>query len=83
MMTLREKVARALCCPGGCESGLCHGPSSWDRQADAALAAVREHLREPTAAMIEAAGDRAYFRDLDLRQAWRVMLDAALEEPER
>lgn len=86
MSALREKVARivqdavnAALAGGDLEQG--DWTDSLPEAADI-LAAVRERLMEPSEAMLEAAAGRAYFRDLDLRQAWRVMLEAAFAAPE-
>lgn len=84
MTTLREKVAAALCrfafADKACraESALC---ATCRGEAAAALAAVFEHLAEPTPAMLAALAreKRLLGRHLTIAQAWRAMLEAGLQ----
>lgn len=83
-MTLHEKMARAICCPEGCARGTgpfthCVAPRL-SRPAAAALAAVHEHLAEPSDAMLAALAREKQLlgSHLTIAQAWRAMLEAEL-----
>ena len=96
MTTLREEMARAAyteffagvigCCEPAWDELL---PEHRDRillAQDAALAVVREHLREPTPAMIEAASHAPVDGcpvDVAAPRIWRAMLAARFEETGR
>jgi len=69
--TMTNHVTRALATLGN------HHQCEWRELARAAIAA----LREPTEAMVEAGLNHIDpCRASDLAQAWRAMIDAALEE---
>lgn len=85
MTTLREKVARALCrfafADKACrsESALC---ATCRGEADAAIAAVFEHLAEPSEAMVDAGAVGAFMSHHDqiARVTWDRMLATARKE---
>jgi hypothetical protein len=85
---LREKVARAMFARSPLYSGLqweAVNPLTrdmWLGDADAALAVVREAMREPSREMVIAALDRPASDDLMYYGVWTAMLAASpLREP--
>ena len=85
MSEMVERVARALCDrdPDGTQGGpmssgiwLDEGEANWTAFTDKARAAIAA-MREPTAAMLEAAGGE---RPRETAYAWQAMLDAALKD---
>jgi hypothetical protein len=83
---LREKVARAIAChheEAGCVGTFpCGALCSCVQDAEAALAVVREAMREPSREMVIAALDRPASDDLMYYGVWTAMLAASpLREP--
>lgn len=86
-MDLRERVARAICAGNIKYNGAWESRSlderiedEWSRwlpEADAALAAVLDALKEPTMGMVSAAyGDDDFWNEATATEIWQAMLSA-------
>ena len=90
MTTLRETVARAAyetyfagligCCEDAWDDLPLEHQERLMRAQDAAIAAVREHLSEPSEAVIEAGGIALDGPDDRAADVWRAMLAVAFED---
>lgn len=80
MMTLREKVARAIASADGFND---HTDTDWLQfvdDADAAIAAIFDHLAEPSESMLSAGNLRRLDPGMGCREVWQAMLVVALKE---
>jgi hypothetical protein len=76
MSEMVEKVARALS-----ESRRRDGLATWEDQARAAIAGMREPTRSMKSAAVMDADDEWHFGPHEARECWQAMIDAALTEP--